>query len=163
MVKKVNEGLLLSRKSGVEIALGEYVSFIDGDDFVKGNALENVLHALDDQPVSDIYHSSFITIKEGREALSRVFDQGHTNGSYLLDKLITSGFGGVFGFFFKRGELNSLTWWNDSSKEGRVSIGEDKFLLLQLLNKRNSIICLDPDLSYYCYIKHAASMTSKHR
>lgn len=45
VVHKKNEGLGLARNSGIEIATGEYIAFVDSDDFMKLNAFENMYNA----------------------------------------------------------------------------------------------------------------------
>lgn len=40
IVKEKNEGTLLSRVDGISVANGEYITFLDGDDWLEENALE---------------------------------------------------------------------------------------------------------------------------
>ena len=40
VVHKNNGGLVSARKAGIEIASGEYICFVDGDDFVQYDMLE---------------------------------------------------------------------------------------------------------------------------
>ena len=50
---KKNEGLFLARKSGVEIATGEYIGFLDVDDYVKETMYEAMLEQLRAQKDSE--------------------------------------------------------------------------------------------------------------
>lgn len=43
VVDKINEGLVKTRKYGIQIASGEYITFVDSDDWIDANAYERVL------------------------------------------------------------------------------------------------------------------------
>ena len=40
VITKENQGLIYARKSGLEVACGEYVFHLDGDDYIEPNAIE---------------------------------------------------------------------------------------------------------------------------
>lgn len=42
VIHKINEGLGFARNSGLEIATGEYIAFLDSDDFVDVNMYEQL-------------------------------------------------------------------------------------------------------------------------
>lgn len=44
---KRNGGIISARKAGVERAKGDYICFIDGDDWINSDMLENLVHRLD--------------------------------------------------------------------------------------------------------------------
>ena len=44
IIHKINEGLVNARKSGLSVAQGEFVTFIDGDDWVGENFIFNLVH-----------------------------------------------------------------------------------------------------------------------
>lgn len=45
VIHKQNEGLGFARNSGLEIARGEYVYFVDSDDYLHNNAIETLYRA----------------------------------------------------------------------------------------------------------------------
>lgn len=47
VVNKPNGGIVSARKAGLKEAKGEYVSFIDGDDWVNDNMLESLINSVD--------------------------------------------------------------------------------------------------------------------
>ena len=45
IIHKTNEGLVNARKSGLAIAKGEFVTFVDGDDWVGENYIYNLINS----------------------------------------------------------------------------------------------------------------------
>ena len=46
VLHKKNGGLVSARKAGVEISVGDYVTFIDGDDYIEDGYFENIITIL---------------------------------------------------------------------------------------------------------------------
>lgn len=46
VLHKANEGLGLTRNAGLRLATGDYVMFVDSDDYIKENTIEKVLNAI---------------------------------------------------------------------------------------------------------------------
>lgn len=59
VIHKKNGGLVSARKAGLAIAKGEYVGFVDGDDYVEYNFIET-LRELIIQSNSDFVHTGYI-------------------------------------------------------------------------------------------------------
>lgn len=49
VIDKKNEGLSITRNRGIKEANGDYIVFVDGDDFIENNSLEELDKAIDDQ------------------------------------------------------------------------------------------------------------------
>ena len=59
VIHKENGGLVSARKAGLLIASGEYVGFVDGDDYIEGTFYQNLLYCLKNSD-ADFVHSGII-------------------------------------------------------------------------------------------------------
>lgn len=59
VVDKVNGGIVSARKEGLKNSSGEYVCFVDGDDWATENMLSALVEGLDDDETFDIVQSNF--------------------------------------------------------------------------------------------------------
>lgn len=59
-IHKSNGGLSSARNEGVKIAKGEYLIFIDGDDYIDSEALKNFARIIDENPGVDLVCGKFI-------------------------------------------------------------------------------------------------------
>lgn len=64
VIHKKNGGLVTARKAGLALAKGNYVGFVDGDDFIESTFYENLLYKMLEIPV-DFVHSGFIREENG--------------------------------------------------------------------------------------------------
>lgn len=59
VVHQSNMGLVVARKSGLEKATGDYIGFVDGDDYIEADMYENLLREIQESD-ADFVHSGFI-------------------------------------------------------------------------------------------------------
>lgn len=67
VIHKENGGLVSARKAGLAIAEGEYIGFVDGDDYVEPLFFETLLNLIY-QSESDFVHTGYIWEKNGKKA-----------------------------------------------------------------------------------------------
>lgn len=70
VIHKENEGVTATRDRGVKEAQGEFLFFIDGDDYITDNALELLINKQKEND-ADLVRGSFCTIKENGEIINK--------------------------------------------------------------------------------------------
>ena len=147
LTNSVNSGPGFSRNRGIEAARGEYLFFMDSDDFVKENFLE-LLYRKAKQSGAQIVRGTIINIYEdGREcdyqigvgALWRMED-GLKKGE-LLYRLFANGH---MSALYRREWLAAR-----NIRYGMTRNGEDTTFLLRACHQAESAVCEDEALYYY--------------
>ena len=137
VVHKKNGGLPTARLAGIAVATGDYIGFVDSDDWVEKETYEKMLLMVKNNSEIDICIGGYVcdleeTIKcsfikesdmllESQEALLKMFEGKIFNCS-LTDKV------------YKRTLFSGITAWNRN-----ISYGEDTLANWQLFNKAERI------------------------
>lgn len=171
VIHKRNEGLGYARNSGLDIATGEYVGFVDSDDYVKSNMYEELYTA---------------AIKNSADAvfggICYVNDTGKSFSHFELETMVFRGENEIKHFLMNR--LASEPSECDDSRYGstvtngiflnrilqeqhvrfvseRDYISEDTIFGLSFFSVANSVVMLPEH--YYFYEYNPSSLTSSYR
>jgi len=165
LYSQANKGLSKSRSKGIEYATGEYILFVDSDDWLETNCVETVLEKQDDYDI--ICFSYFRDFKN--VSLARKFNlEGQFSAADLqrriigpfeselanienLDSLAT-----VWGKFYKSEKIKNITF----PEVSEIGTWEDGLFNLQVLENCNKVLIIDKP--FYHYRKdNLQSFTSK--
>lgn len=97
-----NQGLSMARNNGLSIAKGDYVWFIDSDDYILPNAITDILNIIDENPDIDVFASFLRHYYEDRKVFKdniKPCRQKLSGFEYLCSKLPV---GASPRFIFKR-------------------------------------------------------------
>lgn len=145
VVNKENEGLIYARKSGLDIARGEYVFHLDGDDYIESSALELLYKkALDTN--SDYVIAGFYDIWGNDKGEMRVGQDvvglsGQDLLLYLFDKRLWT----IWGRLIRKDLFTGIVFQN-------IFMGEDIYLNMQISLKVKNAEMVDDCL--YNYVRH---------
>lgn len=151
-----NQGLAAVRNKGLELAGGEYIAWVDGDDYVDKCYLEKLLEG-QKCTGADMVMCSFYTDTDGEvEHTGRELFRGEElDRQTFLERLYTYG-------------MYSVVWNKLLSKEayqgiqfptGRVF--EDSSVMRRLTNNCNKVVVIEEPL--YFYRRHKESITLQQR
>lgn len=163
VIHKNNEGLVVTRRIGIDYAIGDYISFVDADDYLDIDAYEQIIKNVSEFApdiiafgfVEEISDESVITCNNLEIGMYEKIDIEKK----ILPKMLS--YGGFFQFgilpnvwckFIKRSFLES----HKPKISNGVTIGEDVDMTYQMLLNANTLQIMD--IAPYHYRKHHASM-----
>lgn len=155
VIHKANGGLSSARNAGLDIASGEYIMFVDSDDWISEDTLEKLNRYV--EKGYDIINFKLRFTKEKTENIIKLNDK--IKDSYECDLLgyIDKLFSGELDFFI----CNKL-YKKDLFDEIRFPVGrnyEDLATIYKLYFKAKNIIVTDYTLYYY-WLENSNSITS---
>ena len=153
IIDKANEGSGVARNFGLQIARGEYVYFVDGDDLLTENALQLIVDEADKKQTDILIFGAY-----------SYYDGKKKKGGYSADKLPKKYLNKVFSSKeIKRSlfKFPSTAWTklyrrefllDNNIKFQEIRAGQDQLLFFHSMIKANRIALLAKNL--YCYRKN---------
>lgn len=93
VIHKKNEGQGIARNAGLAVAEGEYVLFIDSDDYIEGNTCERLYDYMKENKVQLCSFGYVIENKEGKEVYRTKLQEGIYRGDEVRNQFILHFFG----------------------------------------------------------------------
>lgn len=149
-ISKKNEGVALARKCALEVARGDFVFFLDGDDYLEINAIELLYDEMLRQR-SDYVLCNYNVVNNQQYEVRRNSRMKGLSGEDFFLCMLSGGF-----------EL-AMRLIRRSLFEGIIHkpliIGEDLFVTMQIMLKVKHPVVVDACL--YNYVKRASSIMNR--
>lgn len=151
VITKNNEGVSIARKYGLEVARGDYVYFLDGDDYLELNTLEILYDEVIKQE-ADYVLSNYYDVIDNKHYEVRRNDRmkGLSSQDFFLCMLR-----GGFELCMRLIRRSLL----DGVIHKPLVIGEDLFVTMQIMLKVKKPVVVSACL--YNYVRHAGSATNR--
>lgn len=164
VVHKENEGPTAARKTGLDRAVGEYVGFVDSDDWIEADMYESLYQ------IAVTYDTDLVTcgyFLEGnytsilKDTIQEGFYEGEKmtflreNTIYNLEKKDVGIRASLCCKLFRNGKINEA----ESQIMDTVTMAEDRLWNVAfMLECESAYVCLEP---YYHYVMHENSLVHK--
>lgn len=130
VINQDNKGLSGARNSGLEIAKGDYIGFVDSDDWIETNMFSTMIKVLKDKKV-DVVECSLLTTTDVKNTVYRNGQLIIENRQSSLKRIIKNQNFSVCSRLHKRSSIADLRFI-----EGKNS--EDVYFTINLYNKINT-------------------------
>ncbi|MHC0444412.1 glycosyltransferase family 2 protein [Flavobacterium sp. 3-218] len=151
LINQENKGISEARNTGIEIALGKYIGFLDNDDFLKNDFLEKLYKNATENDLDIIVSKTIL----GRDSKYIVKDNGFDinvvfNQDFIQDKIIPNllrveDLFAVWNKIYKRTFINT----NNIRFPKNKVIEEDNMFNIQAFNKASKVSFIDYAGYYY--------------
>jgi len=146
-IHKNNGGLVSSRKTGLKASTGEYILYIDGDDWIELTLIENYVNQVL-KFKADVVISSHIVNLEGREDILMnsippgVYDKDKLKLTVYPKMLYTGKFSqfGIFSYSWGKLYRKELLLENQLRVDESITIGEDALCLYPTLLDADKLV-----------------------
>jgi len=156
VIHKPNGGISSARNAGLDIATGEWIGFVDSDDWVLPNMYEELISAAVNEN-SDLAVCGYIRVDENGEHLKYISVYGKvlTNAEALTNLVVSGGaYNVAWSKLYKKSILEGIRF-----PVGKIH--EDVFVTNRIFCKCNKVAIVPSHL--YMYVKREGSiMTSSY-
>lgn len=164
LIRTKNMGLVSARNAGVKVASGEYVTFVDSDDWIGNKLYEEVINNMQDK-VDMLGFGCIIDLSSEMKKKSAGLELGIFEGDALTDiqrKMMYDPnlgapaiFQSVWSKLFRRDILYNIT----KNIDTRITLGEDAAIVYNFVLHSKKIQLVN--VFQYHYIIHKESMCQK--
>lgn len=150
-IDKINEGVSKSRNLGIKLSSGEYLCFIDSDDYIEKDYIQQFINHIKND--INIYIQGMNIIKNGIKCVHNYANLGRQNIYSIFKKNKLSHNGFACGKLYKKSFLIS----NNILFNANIKFSEDLIFILSCLIHTDSIYYIDSNSYNYIIRNNSAS------
>lgn len=156
LIHQKNQGVVIARNKAIEITKGEYLTFVDSDDFLEKTFLSETIQKAQetnaDMVWTDFFENS-IWIKSLPDNIS-LTDQNQVLSYFLTDN--------IKGFLWNKLIRRNFYQQCNIKTDEKCTMMEDKYIMLQLLSNNPRMAYIQNPLYHYNVRANSATNTETH-
>lgn len=157
VIHKENGGLVSARKAGLAIAQGEYIGFVDGDDWIEPQMYEHLMQLAEEHQADLVLGGSiedvdgWVIYKVNR-LKSGVYDKERLCKEVYPHMLCAEDFFcmGIQPYIWNKLIRCDLAYAHMMTIDDRIRVGEDVAAVMPMLLKANKVVISDHCDYHYC-------------
>jgi Glycosyltransferases involved in cell wall biogenesis len=166
VIHKENGGLVNARKSGLEKSTGQFISYVDGDDWIEEDFIQELIDCQQKYNV-DIVAAGFskdigdISDEHANVIPSGFYDK-HRMITEIYPRMICAGeyfYFGICSYVWNKLFKKELLYDCQMAVDPRISVGEDSCVVFPVLLKSNSLY-ISESANYHYYQKAFSMLKS---
>lgn len=165
IINNKNNGVSETRNIGVREASGEYIQFVDSDDFIELDMIEKTMEFVEKENVDLVMSGIFLDIEgnNGIETAIQTFERAKCNDKTLIAANVLSRLNGTYinspvNKLYKKSIITN----NNIIMDKNIDLGEDLIFNLEYLKFCNSVMFLEESYYHYC-MQVEDNLTFKYR
>lgn len=151
VIHQQNQGVSAARNAGIDAAKGEYVAFVDSDDWVHADYLECLIENIG---TAALCTNMFQIVNEGAEIPEQSLPC--TVQSYTCEQALSREDCRIYSW----GKLFRRSFIADTRFNRQLSHSEDRALIAELFAKHPDEECIVISQKHYYYLQHEASVSN---
>lgn len=159
VIHKKNGGVSSARNAGLKIATGDYIGFVDADDYIEADMYSHLIDLIQKSNADLVICGYFIEYLTGVIKESNIIDKHLLNTEETLDFVLTNlNMGSIWNKIYKREIIYDKNVIFDES----ITIGEDLLFLCMAISNCNRVVYdFSPKYHYLMNIESAMNSDFK--
>ena len=139
-----NGGASFARNKGIDICTGDYITFVDSDDYVTNDYVEVLVNTLESNDYDICCCCCFKKYPDGKIEKEKFVERDISQEDFIKGLFLQQGLGVCRNKLYKREIIG------DTRFEEKLQVGEDSYFNLCLSKRVNKVKYIDTCLYYYC-------------